>query len=120
MNSYYTFNPEDAQRFAATQHTRTRINNNELFFEECIYCHSRKDKYTFSISLRTGQFQCKRASCAVKGNMITLARDFNFDIGKGTAEYYNINNANARFKNYGYFATREVEKRLLIICRVGA
>ena len=108
MNDFYVFDPEDARRFAAAQGVRTKITNNELVFTECVYCRSRKDKYTFSISLKTGQFQCKRASCGAKGNMITLAKDFNFDLGRDVNEYYAINNREYKtFKNY---VKREVDK----------
>ena len=43
---------------------------------------------TFSINLKTGQHKCLRASCGVSGNMITLARDFDFSLGTEIDEYY--------------------------------
>lgn len=110
MVSFYEFKQEDALRFAQNSFTRTKTSRNELLFEICPYCQSHKDKWKFSINLSTGQHHCKRASCGHKGNMITLARDFGFDLGRDVTEYYNIDNANAKYKNYGYFAEREVDK----------
>ena len=72
----YEFKPEDAERFVATIGARAKRSNGQLNIT-CPYCKGgKKDLYTFYISLRTGQFECKRASCGMKGNMITLSRDF--------------------------------------------
>ena len=110
MTEYYDFKTEDAYSFAHKVGIKTNIKGSEMVFQTCPYCRSQKDKNTFSINVNTGQFQCKRASCAQKGNMITLAKDFGIDLGKGFNDYYNIDNCNARFKNFGYFAQREVDK----------
>lgn len=92
MNEYYRFNEQDARRFADHIHARTNHRGNELIFAECPYCHgsSKDNKNKFSISLNTGQFHCKRASCGVRGNMITLAKDFGFDLGTDVQRYYGI------------------------------
>ena len=57
-------------------------------FRVCPYCRSEKDKYSFSISLKTGQFKCLRASCNAHGNMITLHKDFGFSLGQDADSYY--------------------------------
>ncbi len=90
MAALYNFNSDDAYRFASEIHAYTKTRNNELFFRECPYCHGRgKDnEYKFSINLQTGQFNCKRASCGISGNMITLSKDFNFSLGREVDEYY--------------------------------
>ena len=50
--SIYTFDPEDARRFAREQGLgKVRERNNEMQFAICPYCHSTKDKGTFSINL---------------------------------------------------------------------
>lgn len=87
--SIYQFREEDVERFIR-EHCKGRVKRqgSEVFFEECPYCHSEKDKYKFSINRKTGQFECKRASCGVKGNMITLARDFDFSLGRDVDAYY--------------------------------
>jgi len=86
----YEFEVEDARRFAREHGIKTRVRGNELHFTKCPYCgNSTDDKNTFAISLTTGQFNCLRASCGAKGNMITLARDFNFSLGRDVDEYYN-------------------------------
>lgn len=99
--SIYQFKAEDAERFARL-HGPFRRKANELVFERCPYCHggSKPDKFTFSINDETGMFQCKRSSCKVQGNMITLARDFNFELTEDVKRYYNIQNYNGRFKSF--------------------
>lgn len=85
----YDFREEDAMRFASFIHAKYKHHGNELQFKTCPYCRSQRDEYTFAINLRTGAFNCKRASCGAKGNMITLARDFNFSLGRDVDEYFN-------------------------------
>lgn len=110
MNNIYEFEKDDAYRFARDQGTNTRIQKDELMFQSCPYCHGGKhrDKYTFSINLKTGVFNCLRSSCSVKGNMITLARDFNFEISEDVSRYFNQNNYNGKFKK---FAEKHIEVR---------
>lgn len=85
MSSFYTFKPEDAQRFAMEHGIRAHQHGDELQLERCPYCNNKEGN--FSINLKTGAFNCLRASCGAKGNMITLHRDFGFDIGKDVREY---------------------------------
>ncbi len=88
--SYYTFNSDDAKRFAQEQGIRTQVKGDELHFRRCPYCrNTTDDKNTFAINLRTGQFKCLRESCKAKGNMLTLAKHFNFSLGRDVDEYYN-------------------------------
>ena len=88
--SIYEFNPDDARRFGQEQGITTRKRGDELHFDRCPYCRNKTDdKNTFAINLRTGQFKCLRASCGAKGNMITLARDFDFSLGTDVDEYFN-------------------------------
>lgn len=87
----YEFKKEDAMAFANHVGIRTKFHGEELMFNHCPYCHGgtgRKDKGTFSINLNTGQFKCLRASCGASGNMITLAKDFDFSLGTMADEYY--------------------------------
>ena len=90
MKNIYNFSPDDPKRFALENGFRTRVHGNELHFLICPYCRggSKPDRGTFAINLSTGTFNCKRASCGVRGNMITLARDFNFSLGRDVDEYY--------------------------------
>ena len=83
----YNFKAEDAEAFARMVGIRTKHSGDQLEFMFCPYCKA-ADKWTFGISLRTGQFECKRASCGVRGNMITLSRDFNFSLGREVDTYY--------------------------------
>lgn len=85
----YEFRADDAMQFAAFIHAKYKHHGNELQFKTCPYCRSKNDEYTFSINLQSGAFNCKRASCGAKGNMITLARDFNFSLGRDVDEYFN-------------------------------
>lgn len=92
----YQFQKEDAFRFADFIGVKAGPVGDELRFKHCPYCHSRKDKGTFAINLRTGAFNCKRASCDARGNMLTLARDFGFSLGRDVDAYLS---GGAQFKN---------------------
>ena len=92
----YEFKLEDAKRFASEQGIKTGERGDELQFLKCPYCGNKTNqKNSFSINVRTGQFKCLRASCGAHGNMLTLARDFNFSLGNDVDEYYN---SRKRFK----------------------
>lgn len=85
----YEFKEQDAYEFARFVGERTKKQGDELHYLFCPYCRGgRKDKHTFSINLKTGQFKCLRASCGVSGNMVTLAKDFDFSLGTQIDEYY--------------------------------
>lgn len=87
----YEFDREDAIRFGREVGAKFQIKGDEMKFDRCPYClggHSGKDRGTFSINLKTGQFKCLRASCNAHGNMITLAKDFSFSLGTEADEYY--------------------------------
>ncbi len=97
----YEFNPEDAKRFAMEQGIKFKTRGDELQFSHCPYCRQQtKDKNTFAINLRTGQFKCLRASCGAHGNMITLARDFNFSLGQDVDAYYQRRRRYRNMTNY--------------------
>ena len=121
MKDYYQFKPEDAERFAAEHNIKCRRRGNELLLKWCPYCMGNgKDKETFSINLGNGQFNCLRASCGAKGNMISLSRDFGFSLSPDSDTYYGIKWQ--RFKTFtkkaedievpdsttAYFATRGI------------
>lgn len=78
----YEFNKDDAYRFADFIGTQTKENNNELMFKVCPYCKGdgKGNTYKFSINLSTGAFNCMRSSCKAKGNMMTIAKDFDFKL----------------------------------------
>lgn len=87
----YEFKPSDAYDFARHVGILCKERGDELFFKTCPYCKPRATRgnvNTFSINLKTGQHKCLRASCGVSGNMITLARDFDFSLGTEVDEYY--------------------------------
>lgn len=87
----YEFNSEDAKRFARENGYEAKIARNEMIFAKCPYCGERTtDKDKFSINLENGQFQCFRASCGARGNMLTLANDFNFSLGREWDDYYKL------------------------------
>ena len=101
----YNFSPDDAQRFAIEVGIKTRTRGKELQFLTCPYCRA-SDKYTFSISLRDGTHNCKRASCGRHGNMITLAQDFGFSLGNDADEYYSQKKRYRSLSNYPRPETR--------------
>lgn len=86
----YEFNPDDAFRFARFVGIKTYQHGDELIFKECCYCHGkgRSNEDKFAINLKTGVFNCLRASCGAHGNMITLAKDFDFSLGRDFDNYY--------------------------------
>lgn len=87
----YKFSSEDAKRFARENGYEAKIAGNEMIFAKCPYCGERTtDKDKFSINLENGQFQCFRASCGARGNMLTLANDFNFSLGREWDDYYKL------------------------------
>jgi len=98
----YKFDPEDAIRFVKEQHLGIHRNNGrELITKECPYCRgTTRDRNTFAINLETGQFNCKRATCGVKGNMIRLAKDFGFSLGRDADEYYRPERAYRSLRRY--------------------
>lgn len=93
--SYYEFKESDAWDFARGSGIESKKKGEELMFQTCPYCRGGRsgDKGTFSINLRTGQFKCLRSSCSVSGNMVILAKDFDwFSLGKDVDAYYKTNN----------------------------
>lgn len=99
--SMYEFSPSDARRFADHVGIQARQRGDELIFSKCPYCrNSTNSKEKFSINLKTGQFNCFRASCGVRGNMFTLSKDFNFQISEQVDRYLNRNGFNNRFKRF--------------------
>ena len=77
----YEFKADDVFSFATAMGAETRRKGNELEFKLCPYCGGNKnDKYTFSINLDTGAFNCFRASCGKQGHFVELARDFNYPL----------------------------------------
>ena len=98
----YEFEQEDALRFQSFVKAQAKTRGDELLFNYCPYCHGgvHKDKGSFSINLKTGQFECKRAGCSVKGNMLTLSRDFDFSLSEEMDRYLNRDGFNERFRRF--------------------
>lgn len=86
----YEFNPDHAYEFARHVGIEAKPKGDNLHFQICPYCHGGKnrDKGSFAISLKSGEFKCLRESCGVHGNMITLSKDFDFSLGNEVDEYY--------------------------------
>lgn len=105
MNEYYQFNPDDAERFKNAVGQKSRRRGDEMIFAYCPYCEggANRDRDTFSINMKTGQFECKRSSCGARGNIITLAKDFRdrgFTLPKDVDIYYNIGGQKDNFLKY--------------------
>lgn len=105
LDSLYEFQRDDAYRFRSFIGEKTKERGNELIFWHCPYCHggSKKDRETFAINLDTGAFNCKRSSCGMTGNMITLAKDFDFRLSDDVTRYLHRN-------QYGGKTFRRFEK----------
>jgi twinkle protein len=54
-------------------------------------------------------FECKRAKCGAKGNMITLSRDFDFSLGKEVDAYYRT--VDYSRKQYRQFVQKHIETK---------
>lgn len=108
----YEFKPEDVYRFARDIGIRVTKKGDELSFDKCPYCRP-KDKHTFSINLTNGMFECKRAKCGAKGNMITLSRDFDFSLGKEVDAYYRT--VDYSRKQYRQFVQKHIETKEMAI-----
>ena len=106
----YDFDVSDAERFARERGIRTRKYGNELSFQYCPYCGGGQnhDKETFAIGLDSGAFNCKRSSCGMTGNMLTLAKDFDFRLSDAVTRYFNMGEYKNRYKPYTY---KKVEPR---------
>ena len=88
---HYDVKESDILDFANWRGIRIKQHGDEITFDVCPYCNGgseRKDRGTFSVNRKTGQFKCMRASCGVEGNMITLARDFDFKLTDDFSNYY--------------------------------
>lgn len=98
----YKFKREDAYNFAQFIGARAKEVNRQLVFRNCPYCRGAGDNAnTFSISLETGQFECKRAKCRAKGNMLTLSKDFDYSISDEIDRYIDRDGINERkFRTY--------------------
>ena len=103
----YQFSENDAVRFA-TEHGKFKRRGSEIVLQKCPYCKA-ADKDTFSISLLTGQFECKRGSCGAKGNMITLSRDFGFSLDRDTNAYYRT--VEYSQKQFRSFKSKHIESK---------
>lgn len=96
----YEFKESDAYEFARFVGIEAKPNGDELFFKICPFCRpkpTRDNIKTFSINLKTGQFNCFRASCMKSGNMVDIAKHFGFSLGKQVDEYLN---PQRQFKTY--------------------
>lgn len=73
---------------------RVKLIGKEYSFARCPYCNEKAgiNQKKFSINADTGQFHCFRASCEASGNLIRLAQDFNFSLGRDADAYYGIGN----------------------------
>ncbi len=95
--AFYEFTPDDAIRFADFVHIKARRMRDELVFHHCPFCgENSEDKDKFAINLKTGQYNCFRATCGAHGNMITLSKYFGFELPGYADEYYNARKRYAR------------------------
>ena len=98
----YVFKEDDAIEFARKIGAYVTRKGEELSFKYCPYCKGgkgKRDRETFAINLKTGAFNCKRAGCGVTGNMLTIAKDFDFSLGKEIDEYYSPRKKYREFKS---------------------
>ena len=78
----YEFKQEDLIGLVGYLHAETRTKGDEVQFKECPYCHA-SDKWTFSVNMVNGCFNCLRATCGVKGAFVELCRDMDYELSIG-------------------------------------
>ena len=78
----YQFKQDDLYGLINGLYAKTVTKGKEIQFEYCPYCKGgeHRDKYTFSVSLETGCYNCKRGKCGVSGHFVQLARDMNYQL----------------------------------------
>lgn len=86
----YVYDSADVFALADWVKAQVRQKGDELFFTYCPYCRGggRKDRDTFSVNLKTGTFNCFRASCGKHGHFVELARDLNYKLFDDTERQY--------------------------------
>lgn len=85
----YEYSPDDARRFANSRGIEIReTRTGEINFKICPYCggNGGKDKWSFSFG-PNGAYNCKRSKCSRTGNMLTIAKDFDFSLGGEVDRY---------------------------------
>lgn len=100
VREIYQYKESDAFDFARFIGAKTTQRSGQLHFQSCPYCRGKGkgNENTFAIDIKTGQFNCKRSSCGVTGNMYTLHKDFGFSLGKMADEYYSRDRGFRKFK----------------------
>lgn len=113
-NDFYDaiYNRDMPFNFARHVGAQTKVKGDRLIFTHCPYCRP-KDRETFSIDLNTGQFNCFRASCGVRGNMFTLSKDFGFKISDEADAYLNRDYSNSKYKKIDIPEKLEVKDRAI-------
>ena len=78
----YEFKQDDLYSLINGLYAETVTKGKEIQFKYCPYCKggSSHDKYTFSVNLETGCYNCKRSKCGQQGAFVQLARDMNFPL----------------------------------------
>ena len=85
----YEFKKSDVFDFSYFIGAETKEKGDELFFKYCPQCHGGgDDKYTFSVNLKNGAFNCFRSSCGYHGHFVELARDFGFRLEDDSHKKY--------------------------------
>lgn len=85
--------------FAREQGIKAKQRGDELIFQKCPFCGGiSNDKDKFAINVKTGTYNCLRAKCGARGNLITLHKYFGLDIGSDVAEYERPKYSWKRFK----------------------
>lgn len=86
----YEFKKSDVFDFGYFIGAEVKEKGNELFFKRCPQCGggTNGDKYTFSVNLENGAFNCFRSSCGYHGHFVELARDFGFRLEDDSQKKY--------------------------------
>ena len=84
----YEFRAEDVYSLAEALGLEHHRKGDEMFFRLCPYCGGgeHRDRDTCSVNLRTGAYNCFRASCGKQGHFVELARDLGYPLAYGNED----------------------------------
>ena len=84
----YQFKQDDLYSLINGLYVKTITKGKEIQFEYCPYCRGgdHHDKYTFSVNMETGCYNCMRGKCGVSGHFVQLARDMNYELSFDTPQ----------------------------------
>lgn len=78
----YELKQEDIYGFISFMGAENKRKGDEIQFEYCPYCGggANRDKWTFSMNINNGLYNCARGKCGKRGYFVQLCRDFDYKL----------------------------------------